>query len=797
MFSKIFSHGILGINARNLLYVKPFNPKKATALADSKLQTKAYLATRGIPAAKIYARIENRRQLQQFDFSQLPDECVLKPNQGFGGEGIMVFKGRKDDMFLIQGKTAISDTELSAHIEDILDGKFSLGGRHDTAFFEQILFPHECFARFRPVGLPDIRVIVFNLVPVMAMLRIPTKESEGKANVHLGGIGIGIDIAKGTTTHAAQYHGLLKELPHGGSPSGIKIPYWDEILLTCSRIQSITNIGYLAVDMTIDQNIGPAVLEVNARAGLMVQLANLAPLRARLERVKGLKVSSPEKGARLGQEIFGEKVKKLHTAKETAENQRPVLGTHETIIIVGSGESIEVPTLISPGKERSIFDPQLIAQLREKGAAEPQDHTEQTFRVKFTLGGKKIQTLVYAKEIPNKDVQAIIGKRDLGDFLIDPSKEKSAQKTSRMSAVKSDLRAVDNTLAQFDRDLLIIKYLKPINLEEERQRLSEDRRYNPTFLYPEIDIDINEAQKRLQKTIEDDSALGILLEKKRQKLLERIAMLQARGNAEEFLMASKKLYGSLSSSILRAAEAALHHRQACDLLPPQKELLSPQSVKTLFEEVLERYGLYNWQVSVRARLVADCTVGGQHIYIREGARFEKQHVQALIAHEIETHVLTAENGDHQPYALLRRGCANYLDTQEGLAIYNQNGVLSPHHERRFNPPRNVLGLAFGLEHSFAETRAYLEEELGYTADKAVTQTISIKRGLGDTSQGGGFTKSLVYFRGLRAIERFVEKGGDLKRLYVGKIALEDLDLVESLTDLQPPLLIPEHLREER
>src|SRR3989338_4828660 len=215
MWSLLTHHGILGLNARNLLYIKPFNPKKAIALADDKLKTKAFLAARGVPTAKIYARIESREQLHEFAFSTLPDACVLKPNQGFGGEGIIVFKGRKDGQLLIQGKTPMSDTDLRHHIEDIIDGKFSLGGRRDTAFFEQILVSHECFAPFRPAGLPDIRVVVFNLVPVMAMVRIPTAQSQGKANLHLGGIGIGVDIAKGITTHAIQYNRVIKELPHG------------------------------------------------------------------------------------------------------------------------------------------------------------------------------------------------------------------------------------------------------------------------------------------------------------------------------------------------------------------------------------------------------------------------------------------------------------------------------------------------------------------------------------------------------------------------------------------------------
>src|SRR3989344_6187544 len=168
-------HGVLGLNARNLLYIKPFNPRKAVAFADDKLKTKAYLGSRGVPVAKIYARIENRQQLREFDFRSLPDQCVLKPNEGYGGEGIIVMTGRnKQGKFLDTKKQVVEEEELRRTIEDILDGRYSLGGRKDIAFFEKLLVTHESFTPFRPLGLPDVRILVFHLVPVMAMLRVPT-----------------------------------------------------------------------------------------------------------------------------------------------------------------------------------------------------------------------------------------------------------------------------------------------------------------------------------------------------------------------------------------------------------------------------------------------------------------------------------------------------------------------------------------------------------------------------------------------------------------------------------------------
>lgn len=787
----LFHHGILGLNARNLLYVKPFNPRRAVAFADDKLKTKLFLSARGIPSARIYARIEHRRELRNFSFDTLPDECVLKPNQGFGGEGIMVFQGRKNGALLEQGKRPISDQELRNHIEDILDGRYSLGGRRDSAFFEQLLHPHECFAPFRPAGLPDVRIIVFNLVPVMAMVRIPTAISHGKANVHLGGIGIGVDIAKGTTTHAVQYHHLIQELPHGLSPAGHPIPFWDELLLISSRIQYLTNIGYLAVDITIERDSGPMLLEVNARAGLMVQVANLAPLHSRLERVEGVKVGSPEKGVRIAQDLFGEKME----GRKGKEQEKTTVGTQEVVEVVGAGVSILAPCFISPEKERTVFAKDLLRELERKGGTElTEEKGERQFRVKFTLGGKKVQTVVTEGPMPSRTIQAVIGRRDLTGFLIDPQKE--GGEVAPYSTTRKDLRSADRFLASLDQRILLLKALKPLNLQQERTRLLDDRQYNPTFLYPEISVDFQEAQQQLRNLPLDHSPLGILLEKKRRELLARLALLRARGDAIRFTECSAALLGTPSPALLAHASSFLHSRIACDLPPPMEQRLGASEAAALLDDALRQHGLHEWQVLVREGLVADCTVGRKRVYLRRGARFSQEHVGALIAHEIETHALAAENGAMQPVSLFSRGCANYLDTQEGLAIFNQNRLLSPHHEKRFRPAQLVLAISRALSYSFADTREYLEEEFGFLPERAITVTIGMKRGLTDTSEPGAFTKGLVYFRGLRAIEEFVQGGGDLRRLYVGKVALEDLELVEQIPGLKPPILLPSYLRED-
>jgi alpha-L-glutamate ligase-like protein/uncharacterized protein (TIGR02421 family) len=789
MFPFPSSRGILGLNARSLLYIKPFNPRKAVAFADDKLKTKAFLSARGIPVAKMYARIEDHRQLRTFDFNQLPDECVLKPNYGFGGGGIILLK-RKNGEFYEQGKRLITDKELREHIEDILDGKYSVNGLPDSAFFEKILVPDSSFAPFRPAGLPDIRIVVFNLVPVMAMLRVPTAQSGGKANVHLGGIGIGIDIAKGITTYATQFNKRINELPAGGSPSGIEIPGWEQLLLIASKIQYITNIGYLAVDLTIDEEQGPVLLEVNARAGLMVQVANLAPLRSRLERVGGLQVQTPEKGVRLAQDLFGAKA--TAHRHQAAAPEKPVLGVREMISISGDGTAVEVPSLIVPDSERTLFAPDLIRELKEMGAAEVESADESTYRVKFTLGGKKIQTVVREGEVSPASVRAIIGRRDIVGFLIDPSK--TAEFSIVRSTVKEDLRAIDRLLAGSDEELALLKHVKPENLPEEREKARGDQSYNPVFQYALPRTDLDDLENKILALTIDDSPIGMLFKKKRSELLQRISLIRARGNARRFTEASAALFGVPSSVLITSAHSVLRNRAACDLPPPANELLTPEEAKIQFEEVLEKYGLHDWQIIIREHTIARMTVGGKKLTLRADATFSKKYLPALIAHEIETHVLTAENGDHQPYELFRRGFANYLDTQEGLAIVNQNRFLSPYHEKRFGPVRNILAAAYALEHSFADTRHYLQNDLGYDEAKALSKAIELKRGLADTSEPGALTKGIVYYRGQRAIEQFMEGGGDLARLYIGKIALEDLEQLEAIPGLKAPIVLPSFLR---
>lgn len=325
------SQGILGMNARNLAYIRPNNLKSSIRLANNKLRSKEVLFKAGIPVPKIYGIVRSRKELEVFKWADLPKSFVLKPNHGGGGEGIkIIFGQRKDQSWISTEGKPITIKDLRDHIMDIFEGFYSLSGVPDIAFFEERIKISKNLKPYAYKGIPDIRVIVYNKVPVMAMLRLPTKESCGKANLHLGGIGLGIDIATGVTTHAVMYDERIEKTPDTKLKlSGIKISYWKEILEIAIKCQEVSKVGYIGVDIAIDKDRGPVVLEINAHAGLSIQIANLAPLKYRLQKVSGLKVKNEAHGIRIAQDLFGGEVEQ--EIQDISGKQ--ILGIIETIKI--------------------------------------------------------------------------------------------------------------------------------------------------------------------------------------------------------------------------------------------------------------------------------------------------------------------------------------------------------------------------------------------------------------------------------------------------------------------------------
>jgi hypothetical protein len=247
------------------------------------------------------------------------------------------------------------------HISNILDGTYSRTNSPDVAFFEERIKLNKSFKHLAYKGIPDIRVIVFNRIPVMAMIRIPTKESDGKANLHLGGIGIGIDMATGVTTNAIMRERFIDTIPGTEiSLSGIRIPYWNTILDIAIRTADITRLGFTGIDIAIDRDAGPVVLEANARPGLAIQIANLAPLKERLQKVKGLKVKTVKRAIRLAKDLFGGEIE-----EEIEEiTGRQVIGLIEEITLFGKDDKKQtIEAKVDTGADSSSIDEALLIKI--------------------------------------------------------------------------------------------------------------------------------------------------------------------------------------------------------------------------------------------------------------------------------------------------------------------------------------------------------------------------------------------------------------------------------------------------
>lgn len=286
-FRKLREAGVLGMNNRNAGIIMTFNPRSRFPLVDNKVITKELAARHGIPTPVLYGVIKRHGDIKKLDsITEGRDSFVVKPARGSGGSGIILVTEKKDSAFFTQSGKTITMADLVQHITDILSGIFSLQGQDDSAIIELLIHPDGVFASVAFQGVPDIRVVVYRGMPAMAMVRLPTRSSDGKANLHLGAIGAGIDLASGITTTAVHKSAIVTDHPDTGNPvSGIKVPHWEKMLLMAARSLEMTGLAYVGADMVLDRDAGPLLLELNARPGLAIQIANRSGLLKRISRI--------------------------------------------------------------------------------------------------------------------------------------------------------------------------------------------------------------------------------------------------------------------------------------------------------------------------------------------------------------------------------------------------------------------------------------------------------------------------------------------------------------------------------
>ncbi len=301
IFAKLKALGVLGMNSRIGEFMLPHNSRKDYPKVDDKVVTAELAARHGIPMPDNYRVIESFGELRELGETLAPhDAFVIKPARGSMGNGIIVVTGRAEGQFIRAGGSRTTLRNLRYHMAQILGGLYSINGYPDRAIVQYMIRMHPVFNDISFNGVPDIRVIVFRGFPVMAMTRLPTGESGGRANLHQGALGVGIDLARGVTTHCVHHNRIIAAHPDTGRPlAGIAIPQWKDILHMAVKGYELSGLGYLGVDIALDRDRGPLVLEMNARPGLTIQLANLTGLKKRLVPFMELDLSGMDAKARV------------------------------------------------------------------------------------------------------------------------------------------------------------------------------------------------------------------------------------------------------------------------------------------------------------------------------------------------------------------------------------------------------------------------------------------------------------------------------------------------------------------
>lgn len=776
MFFK--TYGLLGQNARNLKYIKWFNSKMARKLADSKLQTKYFLKKKGIPVPETLAVFKKHSEITEEVVQQLEPPFVIKPNAGFWGKWIIVINKRDSlNNFISNTWDVFTIKYIHTHLLNIVDWFFSLAGLRDKVIIEKKIEIDDEVQILWKYWLPDIRVICFNMVPVMAMLRIPTEKSWWKANLHSWACAAWIDIGSWRLTYITQHSKIVKSVIWIWDIRGLVLPHWDKMLKMVVSVQKETNIWYLWCDIVMDNKDWPLLLEINIRPGLEVQIANLAKLKDRLERVEWIHINSVEKWVRLWKDLFSgdidEKIKNISGKK--------VLWQREYITLNYNEKEYKYLTEINTGQTFSFIDKWFLENILKVDSDK--------------LKNKKIKIITDVSGIEKninfsiKDlwsVNIILGLNSLRWFLIDPfkykkwelpfSKDEKYTKTTNSALKKNyekQLIRLDEELIKIDKKLLILKNITPLNLSEEKKKFIDSKwKYIPEFKYREVKLDFDELEKQVKKIEIPDIPLSGIYIRKKEEVLNKISFLKAVStwNNEKQSKYSKLIFGKIVKDNILFSKEKLENRKKAK---PEKDLLEFEDIKKYINKFNHIYWinirLQKWDKASRFVMWWDT------LHYKNWAIVGKKEMRSIIAHEIEWHYLRRVNGRKLDYNIFASWTAWYIEIDEWIAIYNQNRFLNNTDFKYYWIYEWYYLLSYAQNHSYEDLLNKLLEFYKYDFWKVFDRIVRIKRWFKKASDEGCFYKDVVYLNWFLKVNKFLEQGWSLKELYLWKMTIEDLE----------------------
>ena len=338
---------------------------------------------------------------------------------------------------------------------------------------------------------------------------------------------------------------------------------------------------------------------------------------------------------------------------------------------------------------------------------------------------------------------------------------------------------IDARLTEIERGLNLLLNVTPVNAEEAWGDFERsDFGTPPTLQLRALEFEPDLVRRDLYDLeIEDvtDPALHTLFRSKRDELARQITALEDR-DTERFVYGSLQLYGGVARSLVSDAEELL---EAIPQQAPSTRSVTAgafaEAVRAEFDRYRAVYPDFPADFEVRDD-VSELMVSFGRLLIPEAASFRADRVEPLMHHEIGTHVVTYQNGARQPLKMLTTGLPGYDETQEGLAVLAEylTGGLDPRRLRVL--AGRVVAIADMLDGAgFLEIFESLRANHGIPTRTAWSITIRV-------FVGGGSVKDAIYLRGVKRILESLAEGGSLNVLFVGKLALDHIPLIQELLD---------------
>ncbi len=337
---------------------------------------------------------------------------------------------------------------------------------------------------------------------------------------------------------------------------------------------------------------------------------------------------------------------------------------------------------------------------------------------------------------------------------------------------------------ELSRKLNLEQYFNPINIQTEKKifikKFENNLKYNPKFNYKIIDYNYENISLELSllknyfDSIEHPLSSVYINKIENDFLLLKI-FNERKNNTATYPSLLTSLYGIPSLDLLCKSKYLL---ESIGTIEPMKESITAKEAQQIFKQELSKRKITNWMVLLND-IPASMSVNSldKVIKISINKQFNEKKIKSLIVHEIDTHILRYLNGCQQKYKIFQYGFPNYLQTEEGLAILSEdkNKLLS--NQDMVEYCCRVIGAYYADKTNFYDLFKKIYKYTNHI-DLSYTIATRIKRGLIDTSLYGGYTKDQVYLKGYFKLKEF--NNPTIKKLYCGKIGIEDIPLVDSL-----------------